>query len=181
MKFKNLTLRLHSGQAGFTLIELIIVIAIIALLAAATFVAVNPAKRIGDANNAQRWSDITAIADAFVTYQADNTGTAATTNSSGTGTLDNDTFMIATSTYTTQANAYNTCAATTTDVMINLNALVTGGYIGKIGTDPEYTTTDDDDNTNYYLYNDASGAITVGACDTYEASGATNAVISVIR
>ena len=71
MKFK---------QKGFTLIELIIVIAIIALLAAATFVAVNPAKRIGDANNAQRWSDVTAIADAWSTYVADNTGTLATTS-----------------------------------------------------------------------------------------------------
>ncbi len=38
---------------GFTLIELIIVIAIIALLAAGTFVAVNPAKRVGDSQNAQ--------------------------------------------------------------------------------------------------------------------------------
>ncbi|MDQ5970976.1 MAG: hypothetical protein QG603_753, partial [Patescibacteria group bacterium] len=39
---------------GFTLIELIIVIAVIALLAAATFVAINPAKRVGDANNSRR-------------------------------------------------------------------------------------------------------------------------------
>ncbi|PLX26244.1 hypothetical protein C0580_00420, partial [Candidatus Parcubacteria bacterium] len=39
---------IHMKQKGFTLIELIIVIAIIALLAAATFVAVDPAKRIGE-------------------------------------------------------------------------------------------------------------------------------------
>ena len=54
--------KLIFNKKGFTLIELIIVVAIIALLAAATFVAVNPAKRIGEANDAQRWSDITAIA-----------------------------------------------------------------------------------------------------------------------
>ena len=68
-------------QSGFTLIELIIVIAIIALLAAATFVAVNPAKRIGDANNAQRWSDVTAVADAWMKYVVDNNGTNATSSS----------------------------------------------------------------------------------------------------
>ena len=47
--------KLIFSKKGFTLIELIIVVAIIALLAAATFVAVNPAKRIGEANDAQRW------------------------------------------------------------------------------------------------------------------------------
>jgi prepilin-type N-terminal cleavage/methylation domain-containing protein len=58
-------MRKNFNIKGFTLIELIIVIAVIALLAAATFVAVDPAKRIGMARDAQRWSDITAIADAI--------------------------------------------------------------------------------------------------------------------
>ncbi len=59
-------------QKGFTLIELMIVIAVIALLAAAVFVAVDPAKRIGQAQDAQRWQDVTAIADAIKMYMADN-------------------------------------------------------------------------------------------------------------
>ncbi len=65
-------------QSGFTLIELIIVIAVIALLAAATFVAVDPAKRIGMARDAQRWQDVTAISDAIQLYIADNNGTFPT-------------------------------------------------------------------------------------------------------
>ena len=65
-------------NSGFTLIELIIVVAIIALLAAASFVAINPGKRVGDANNAKRWSDITAIADAYSAYLVDNGGTHPT-------------------------------------------------------------------------------------------------------
>lgn len=66
------------NKKGFTLMELIIVIAVIALLAAATFVAVDPAKRIGQARDAQRWQDVTAIADAIQLYMADNSGTFPT-------------------------------------------------------------------------------------------------------
>ena len=45
-------MRKSSLNKGFTLIELIIVVAIIGLIAAAAFVAIDPAKRIGNANNA---------------------------------------------------------------------------------------------------------------------------------
>ncbi len=79
MKFSNK--KYIFVNSGFTLIELIIVIAVIALLAAATFVAVDPAKRIGQARDAQRWQDVTAIADAIQQYQADNNGTFPTSTS----------------------------------------------------------------------------------------------------
>ena len=150
-------------QTGFTLIELIIVIAIIALLAAATFVAVNPAKRIGDANNAQRWADISAIADAWQTYTADNSGTTATTLTNGI------TYSIATS---TGGGAFATCAAstgnpTTTTALVSLEALVTNGYVGQVPLDPTYAYASDLYNTGYYMYTDATGAVKVGSCETY--------------
>ncbi len=50
---------------GFTLIELIIVIAIISLIAAAVFVSVNPAKRLGDTKDAVRAADTIAIEKAI--------------------------------------------------------------------------------------------------------------------
>lgn len=59
---------------GFTLIELIIVIAIIVVLAAIVLVAINPARQIAQANNAKRSSDITAILDAVSQYVVDNGG-----------------------------------------------------------------------------------------------------------
>ncbi|MFA6467015.1 MAG: hypothetical protein WCV71_04090, partial [Patescibacteria group bacterium] len=137
-------------------------IAIIALLAAATFVAVNPAKRIGDANNAQRWSDVTAVADAWALYLADNSGTAATTVTNGV------TYAVAT---TTKAHAA-TCGATTTTRIVNMNALVTAGYIGQIPSDPSTASA----NTEYYFYTDGTGLIKIGACDTYN-----SAEIEVVR
>lgn len=53
---------------GFTLIELLIVIAIIGILAAAVLIAVNPAKRQNQANDANIKSDIGSIATAAQAY-----------------------------------------------------------------------------------------------------------------
>jgi prepilin-type N-terminal cleavage/methylation domain-containing protein len=148
---------------GFTLIELIIVIAVIALLAAATFVAINPAKRVGDANNAKRWSDITAIADAYQAYIADNSGTAPTSTTAGV------TYSIATTTGGTANLSIcigATGNATDTAQYIDLSALVTAGYIGQIPTDPSYVA-GDLYNTGYYFYRESTGKMIVGACETY--------------
>lgn len=153
-----------NNRHGFTLIELIIVIAIIALLAAATFVAVDPAKRIGDANNAQRWADVTAIADAWQKYTVDFSGTNVTTTAEGSYAIKE---------FGVTGDASVTCAATTTPKEINLEGLVSNGYIGSIPTDPLDAA---GAATGYYLEILPSGALEVGACTTYD-----TAVIRVIR
>lgn len=65
----------HYRKQGFTLIELLIVIVIIATLAVTVFVALNPAQRIKDANNARRTTDVQTILSAIHSYIVDKKGT----------------------------------------------------------------------------------------------------------
>ncbi len=53
---------------GFTLIELLVVIAVLGVLAAGVFTAINPLKRLQQARDAQRKTDIGQMANAIETY-----------------------------------------------------------------------------------------------------------------
>lgn len=59
---------------GFTLIEILVVIGIIAVLAAIVLIAINPARQFAQANNTQRTSNINAILNGIGQYMADNQG-----------------------------------------------------------------------------------------------------------
>jgi type IV pilus assembly protein PilA len=61
-------------KSGFTLIEVLIVIGIIAILAAVVLVAVNPARQFALARNTQRTSNIMAILNAIGQNSIDNKG-----------------------------------------------------------------------------------------------------------
>lgn len=83
------------GRQGFTLVEVLLVVVIIAILAAVVIVAINPARQISQANNTQRSSDVKTILDAVHEYAIDNRGTlptgitsTATVVGSGTGQVD---------------------------------------------------------------------------------------------
>lgn len=65
---KIFNLKLSNPQKAFTLIELLIVIAVLGILAAALITAINPVKRINQAKDSTIKSDIAQIANAMQTY-----------------------------------------------------------------------------------------------------------------
>lgn len=66
--------RLSADQTGFTLVELLVVIGILAILLVITIIAINPTQQFQSARNAQRQSDVSAILDAIYQYEAGNAG-----------------------------------------------------------------------------------------------------------
>lgn len=88
-------MKISPRHRGFTLIEVLLVVVIIAILAGIVIIAVNPARQIAQTNNAQRDNDVRAILDAVHQYSIDNRGVlpAAITNvatvvGSGNGQID---------------------------------------------------------------------------------------------
>jgi type IV pilus assembly protein PilA len=63
-----------SKNKGFTLIEILVVIGIIAILATIVIIAINPARQFAQSRNTQRTANITAILNAIGQNIADNKG-----------------------------------------------------------------------------------------------------------
>lgn len=148
-------------RKGFTMVELIIVIAIIAILAAGIFVAIDPARRLHETRNSRRRSDITTILDALIKFQADNGGTHYSTVAAATA---GSFYAIGTD----GAGCNTTCTAKTTEAAcLNLSAIPTN-YLASIPVDPSSGTAA---NSDYYLSRSAAGTIKVGVCDA-EGEGA---------
>ncbi|MCA9363836.1 type II secretion system protein [Candidatus Kaiserbacteria bacterium] len=78
---------------GFTLIEILVVIGIIAVLAAVVLIAINPARQFAQANDSQRTSNLNAILNAVGQYMADHQGTIPANIAAG-DTSDTDNFEV---------------------------------------------------------------------------------------
>jgi prepilin-type N-terminal cleavage/methylation domain-containing protein len=63
-----------TNKRGFTLIEILVVIGLIAILAAIVLIAINPARQFAQGRNAQRTSNVNAVLNAVGQNLADNKG-----------------------------------------------------------------------------------------------------------
>jgi prepilin-type N-terminal cleavage/methylation domain-containing protein len=143
------------NSRGFTLIELIIVIAVIAILAGAIFVAIDPARRLHEARNARRMSDIATILDSVKKYQADNSGVHYSE-------IDNMTTNLMYLIGTSGGNCANGCAEGTTQAACADLSSIGSNYLAVVPRDPKFGT---EEETGYAIIKDANGAIRVLACE----------------
>lgn len=67
--------KLKNNARGFTLIEVLLVVAIISILAGIVILAINPSRQLAQSKNAQRAADVTTILNAVYQYSLDNNGT----------------------------------------------------------------------------------------------------------
>lgn len=142
-------------KRGFTLLEILLVVAAIAILAGIVIVALNPNKQLGDTRNAERASDVNAIMNAISQYSLDNNGNFPAGIDAVTGTVQ----VLGTD----ATGCDTTCgAATSTASCIDISADLVPDYVVGIPTDPSSGTVA---NTDYYVNTTTGGRLIVGACD----------------
>lgn len=150
----------YMKQKGFTLLEILLVVAAIAILAGIVIVAINPGKQLGETRNAQRRADVNTILNAVYQYTLDNSGTLPT------GIQESATCSGAT-------NEVCKTGGTCTN-LVDLSVLTTNQkYLTSVPYDPSSATTN---STKYIIVKSANGRLTVCA-----PSAEQSATISVTR
>jgi|SRR3989344_6337467 len=149
--------------AGFTLIELIIVVAIIGLLAAALYVALDPAGRIGRSRDARRYTDVSAILNAILEYTADTT-----TLPTNVAALNTDVYYVVQNGSNGQVTAETSIPCNETGIRngVILGSQLVSKYISTIPQDPRITTATS--SSQYYIRKTTNDRITIGACEHYQ-------------
>jgi type IV pilus assembly protein PilA len=135
---------------GFTLIEVLLVIAILAILAAIVIIAINPAKQLGSAQDAQRRNDVRSILDAVHQYSIDNSGLYPQGITYGNDCI-NEALDI--------CQAGNNCGSTSLEELVE-----DGRYLTELPNDPSAAT---DEITGYKILVNDGGRVSVCAPNTY--------------
>jgi prepilin-type N-terminal cleavage/methylation domain-containing protein len=151
-KFKTVPQR---TQAGFTLLEVLLVVAIIAILAGIVIIAINPNKNPGDTRNSQRLVDVNTILNGTYQYVLDNNGSLLP--------VGGRTGAVAISTTPTEICS-SAVAVTMCTGLVDLNVLTMNGkYLVGIPKDPSCPTGCTANGTGYNISKDANNRVVVSA------------------
>lgn len=131
---------------GFSLIEILVVVALIIILATITIVAINPAKNFRDTRNAQRSADVMQILNAVTQFTSEEGNSLASL-----GTIP-----------ACPATGPGTGVIGTGAGAINLSATLVDEYIVAIPKDPSGGT---DADTGYTICQTAGGRVQIDAPD----------------
>lgn len=150
----------RAGKEGFTLIEVLVVIGIIAVLAAVVLVAVNPARQFKLARDSQRVSNVNAILNAVHQNMAEHLGVF--TCNGGARIIPEMFVYIKSASSTSEGDLY---------------PCLVPDYISSIPYDPSTGMFDSplNYNTKYQIARDANGRITASS------TGELTPTISVTR
>jgi len=135
--------RMHgTSRSGFTLLEILLVVAAIAILAGIVIVAINPTKQLGDTRNAQRRVDVNTILNAVYQYAVDHNG------------------ALPASVTTSTTEICKTGAASCTGFVDLSDLTADEKYLVAIPTDPSGTSSN---GAGYRIAKSANGRVTVTA------------------
>ncbi len=136
-------------RSGFTLMELLIVVALIGALVSVVMQAINPHRQLAQTRDAQRRSDVLTILMAFYQYTLDNEGVMPPIPYG-------------------QENARPICKVTAESCQNGINLrILSGTYLAEIPFDPREPSAST--GTNYYMFAHDSSRVTVFAPGTEQA------------
>lgn len=145
-------------QQGFTLLEVLLVVAAISILAGIVIVAINPTKQLGNTRDSQRKNDIGTVINAIYQYQIDNGSIPATITQQG---------CLKTQLGAEICKTNATCAGLT-----DLSVLTTNEkYLVSLPVDPSGGV--NANGTGYFVTKDANSRVTVCAVNVEQAAGST--------
>jgi prepilin-type N-terminal cleavage/methylation domain-containing protein len=158
--------RRHFARAGFTLLEILLVVAAIAILAGIVIIAINPGKQLADTRNAQRRIDVNTILNAVYQYAIDHNGALPSVIPTSGGGCSS----------ATSTNQICKTGGTCTGLVdLSSTLTVTSTYLVGMPMDPSVST---GEGSGYYIVTTTatSGRVTVCAPNAEQ-----SATISVTR
>ena len=150
---------MFKSRLAFSLLEVIIVVAIVVAMASYFYVATKPAKRLGEAADLQRKYDVESIEKAIKLVATDS----GNLTSALSGLSDNTPYMLVKAGGNT-AGTYACTATGTSIVKADISTAITS-IMPALPVDPDLAESNND--TGYYLVKNGN-SYNVETCDSYE-------------